>query len=382
MGDAATGDRANAGLGPVSVVICNYDGEQHLPPCLDALARLEGVVDEWILVDNRSTDRSLEVVAERAPHVRVIDAGSNDGPARARNIGIAAARNRWVLSIDNDAVPAPDCLVKLAAAVAAANGDGAGVDRVESEREGRVVIAQPRSVFDGEPDRVHYDGGAFHAAGLIALRNFYRPLAEAEGEGALDVDCAVSVALLLDRDRVIEVGGYDEAYFILFEDLDLSYRLRARGDRILSVEDALCRHRAGTPGVSFREGPKYPASRVFYHSRNRWRYLAKNYRGRTLFVATPLLACYELVWLLFAAAGGNTNEWLRGKRAFFESWPEIAKERRAFLTARTARDRDLLVGGPLTTTPALGKSAVHRALLATLSGTLRALWWIARPFAG
>ena len=192
----------------------------------------------------------------------------------------------------------------------------------------------------------------------------------------------MSVALLLDRDRVQEVGGYDERYFILFEDLDLSYRLRARGDRILSVEDAICHHRAGTPGVSFRDGPRYPGSRVFYHSRNRWMYLAKNYRGRTLFVATPLLACYELVLFLFAVAGGNGSEWLRGKREFFQSWPETARLRDEAQAARTHPDRELLVGGPLTTTPALGKTALHRALLGALSGTLRALWWIARPFAG
>ena len=150
-------DGVNSGLGPISVVICNYNGEGHLPPCLAALKELEGVVDEWILVDNESTDRSLEIVAEHAPHIRVIPSGSNAGPAVARNLGIAAAKNRWVLSIDNDAVLEPNVLERLSAAVAAHPG---------------TAIAQPRSVFAHEPDRVHYDGGSFHAAGLIALRNF------------------------------------------------------------------------------------------------------------------------------------------------------------------------------------------------------------------
>ena len=69
------------------------------------------------------------------------------------------------------------------------------------------------------------------------------------------VDCAVAVALLLDRDAVFAAGGYDESFFILFEDLDLSFRLRALGHRILSVEDAIVLHKGGTPGISFREGP-------------------------------------------------------------------------------------------------------------------------------
>lgn len=365
MDDASLTEHVNAGLGPVSVVICNYNGADHLPPCLAALARLEGVIDEWILVDNQSTDASLEVVRSIAPHVRVIEAGSNDGPARARNLGLAAARNRWVLSLDNDAVLEHDVLTKLAAAVAAHPG---------------TVVAQPRSVFEHEPTRVHYDGGAFHAAGLIVLRNFYASRDSAVGEGNVEVDCAIAVALLLDRDRIQAIGGYDERYFILFEDLDLSYRLRARGDRILSVEDAICHHRAGTPGVSFREGPDYPGSRVFYHSRNRWMFLAKNYSARTLFFATPLLACYELIWLLFAAAGGHADEWLRGKREFFIGWPETSRLRAANLSTRSVPDRALLVGGPLTTTPALGKTALHRGSLQLLSGTLRVLWFCARPF--
>jgi GT2 family glycosyltransferase len=365
MDDALQFDRANAGLGPVSVVICNYNGAQHLPPCLAALAQIEGVIDEWILVDNQSTDTSLEVVRALAPHMRVIEAGSNEGPARARNLGLAAAKNRFVLSIDNDAVLEPDVLVKLCAAVAAYPG---------------TVIAQPRSVFEHDPARVHYDGGAFHAAGLIVLRNFYTPRAEAVGEGTVEVDCAIAVALLVDRERIREIGGYDERYFILFEDLDLSYRLRARGDRILSVEDAICHHRAGTPGVSFREGPSYPGSRVFYHSRNRWMFLAKNYSARTLCFALPLLTLYELIWLLFAAGSGHAGEWLRGKREFFKGWPETAVLRAEAQATRTVPDRELLVGGPLTTTPALGKTAIHRALLAALSGSMRALWALARPF--
>jgi hypothetical protein len=96
-----------------------------------------------------------------------------------------AASSRWVLALDNDAVVAPDTLEKLAAALAA---------------DEDAAIAQPRSVFFAERDRVHYDGGRFHYGGLIALRNFYETLASAEGSGTLAVDCAVAVALLVDRD--------------------------------------------------------------------------------------------------------------------------------------------------------------------------------------
>lgn len=358
---------ANCGLGPVSVVVVNYQGEAYLDECLRAVRALTGAVDEVVVVDNASTDRSLAIVRESFPDVRVLSMPANDGPSPARNAGMRAARNRWVLALDNDAVVPPDTLELLTAAAAS---------------DPTIAIAQPRSVFAAEPERVHYDGGAFHYAGLISLRNFYRPLAAAEGQGTLDVDCAVAVALLVDRDALLAAGGYDETMFILFEDLDLSYRLRARGLRIVSVEDCLVLHKGGTPGISFREGPRYPGSRVFFHSRNRWTFLSKCYRRRTLLVALPGLFVYEVAWFAFALAQGHAGDWWRGKRAFRALRERRAADRARFQAARTVPDRDLLVGGPLTITPALKASGPRGFLDALLGAALRAWWVLVREFAG
>ncbi len=363
--DAQRGE--NRGLGPVSVVVVNYQGADYLGECLSAVRALEGDVDEVIVVDNASTDASVAIVREQFPDVHVLPMPTNDGPCPARNAGMRAARNRWVLALDNDAVVQPDTLAKLCAAAAA---------------DARIAIAQPRSVFASEPTRVHYDGGAFHYAGLIALRNFYRPITGAEGNGTVDVDCAVAVALLVDRDALIAAGGYDETMFILFEDLDLSYRLRAAGARIVSVEDCVVLHKGGTPGISFREGPRYPGSRVFFHSRNRWTFVAKCYRTRTILVALPGLVLYELAWFAFAALQGHAGDWWRGKRAFFGLKARRRADRARFQELRTVPDRALLVGGPLTITPALKVGGWRGVFDALLSTALRAWWFVARPFAG
>jgi GT2 family glycosyltransferase len=360
---------ARAGLGPISVAVCNYNGEAYLDECLSAVRALEGGVDEILVVDNASTDRSLAILADRHPDVRVLRLARNDGPCPARNAGMRAARNRWVLALDNDAVVRPDALAKLVSAV----------ETLESGAPGaRVAIAQPRSVFFADPSRVHYDGGAFHYAGLIALRNFYRPAAEAEGSGTVLVDCAVAVALLVDRDALLALGGYDERFFILFEDLDLSYRLRARGFAIASVEDAIVLHKGGTPGISFREGPRYPESRVFLHARNRCLFVTKNYRGWTLAVAAPGLAVYELASFALAIASGGLAAWARGKWKFVGLLPRVLRERSTIQRGRTIGDRALLRGGPLTIAPGLAQSAARRGLIRALDAALRAWWSVAR----
>ncbi|MFT5049950.1 MAG: GT2 family glycosyltransferase [Chlamydiales bacterium] len=349
---------------PVSVVVCNYNGELYLPACLDGILALEGGFDECIVVDNASTDGSVALLEADYPQVRILRMESNGGPAPARNAGMRAARNRRVLAVDNDAIPRPDLLLKLQQAF------DSGPD---------VAIVQPRSVFHHDLERVHYDGGDFHFAGLIALRNFYTPLDQAQGQGTLDVDVAVSVCLLLDRDRVLALGGYDESYFILFEDLDLSYRVRSAGGRILSVEDAIVEHRAGTPGVSFREGTDYPSSRVFYHSRNRWLFMFKCFSARTLLLSVPALLVYEAMWLAFAVVKGGAGSWVRGKREVYDRRHALAADRARVQAARTRSDASLLVGGPLTLTPALKDAGLARLVSAMLDRVLRVWWAIISP---
>jgi GT2 family glycosyltransferase len=357
---------ARARVGPISAVVCNYQGEQYLGACLDALRAVGDALDEIVVVDNGSTDGGPALVESRYPDVRLLRLGANRGPAAARNAGMRAARNRWVLAVDNDAEVAPGCVERLVAAL---------------EARPDAVAAQPRSLIAEDPTVVHYDGGSFHYAGLLSLRNFYRPVAEAEGAGIVDVDGFVSVCVLLDRDVVLGVGGYDEEFFILFEDYDLSLRLRLAGHTIVSVEDAVVLHRGGTAGISFR-ADAYPKRRAFFHSRNRWLVLVKNHRWRTLLVSAPGLLAYEIVWLAFATARGHLPAHLLGKAAFIRRLPSALARRREIQSRRRVRDRDLLVGGPLTFSPLLLVRPGARAVANALSRTL-ALWWRAvRPLAG
>ena len=153
-------------ISAVSAVICNYNGERYLEACLRAV--LAERPDEVLVVDDASTDASVALVRERFPEVTVLALRQNRGPCAARNAGMRAARHPFVLAVDNDAVLEPGVLAKLRAAL---------------EAEPRACLAQARSVHHDDPTRVHYDGGGFHYLGLIALRNFHRPLSEAEGHG-------------------------------------------------------------------------------------------------------------------------------------------------------------------------------------------------------
>ncbi|MGD2018462.1 MAG: glycosyltransferase family 2 protein [Planctomycetota bacterium] len=347
--------------GPISAVVVNYQGEAYLEACIRSIQAQSLPVAEIIVVENASTDGSLNLLNTHFRDVEVLRMVENVGACTARNVGLRAAKYRWVLLVDNDVVLAEDTLEELSGAIA--------------EHEG-AVMAQPRSLFKADPTRVHYDGGDFHYAGLISLHNFGSEAAALGSPDVEEIDVAISLCLLADKKAVVEVGGFDEAFFILFEDLDLSHRLRLAGHRILKVNRAAVLHDAGTAGISFREGTDYPGRRVFFHSRNRWMYMAKCHRLWTLLVSAPGLLIYEAAWVAFAAKQGHLGPWWRGKVAFLRRCPDLIRRRRQVQRGRKIGDRGLLVGGPLTLSPNLANSG--GAGLRILDGALRGWWALCR----
>jgi len=349
----------------ISAVVCNYEGAAYLEECVGALLD-EECIDEVLVVDNGSKDGSVALLRERFPDVRVVALEENGGPCVARNVGMREAAHRWVLAVDNDAVVTPGMTEALRAALEADPG---------------VAVAMPRSVMYAERDRVHYDSGWFHYCGLLSLRNFYVPLAEAQGSGVVDVDALIAISPLVDRDALLGIGGYDEDFFYLAEDFDLALRLRQAGHRLVAVEEALVLHKGGTEGLSFRGGG-YPRRRAYLHARNRWILIAKCYAGRTLLVVAPGLLVYELVFTLFSLLQGHLFAQLAGKRDALASWGRLRTKRRAVQAARRVADRELLVGGPLTISPSLVASGPARLAIGLVDACLRAWWGIARRLAG
>ncbi len=350
---------------PVTVAVVNYQGSTHLPAVLPAVSALEGRIAERILVDSGSTDGSVDLVRRTFPEFRVIELGSNLGPAAARNRALREARTRLVLLLDNDVVPGPDGLRRLLAAL----GPG-------------VAAVCPRALLEADPARIHYDGAHFHYVGLFALRNFYGALETAGEEGPVEVDGAVALALLLDRAASLEVGGFAEEYFFAFEDLDFSYRLRASGRRILAVPAVRVLHRGGTAGLSFRSGDAYGERRTFLHARNRWLFLLRNYRARTLLAAAPGIALYEALAFVLALAGGNLGAFFRGRFEALRAIPRARRERREFERLRRLPDRALLRGRPLSVTPSVRAGALRSALHRSVEAALAAWWAIGRRLAG
>jgi glycosyltransferase involved in cell wall biosynthesis len=201
----------------VTVVVPVYDGERTIAACLEALLAQDfaGPV-ELVVVDNRSTDATRQIVA-RYP-VRLLEERRLQSSYAARNLGVARSLGRILAFTDADCEPAPDWLTRLTRALAA--DDACGV-------AGRI---EPRRTAASAVER--YQAGR----ALRAERAFAHPV----------LPFAQTANAAFPREVFERVGGFDPG-LVFGGDLDFSWRVqRATGRTLAYAPDALVRHRHRT----------------------------------------------------------------------------------------------------------------------------------------
>jgi len=289
-----------------AVVIPNWNGRRWLPGCLGSLAAQELAPSEVIVVDNGSTDGSLNYLREEHPAVRIIALETNTGFAHAANRGLRAASGEAVALINTDIELEPDWLRRMAATLHAHPGSAA-------------VACKMLSL--SEPDRVYDAGDVLRRDGACEQRGrFARDDGRFDDPGEVFGACAG--AALYRREVVLALGGFDERYFAYLEDVDLALRLRLAGWSC-RYEPAVARH-AG-------EGSSHQLSGAHHYliARNTLILVA---RAFPLAWAGPVLY-RQLSWLREAARAQRLAQHLRGLAAGLRAAAGNRGERRALRAA-------------------------------------------------
>jgi GT2 family glycosyltransferase len=212
----------------VSVIVVNWNGRPHLELCLGSLLgqTLAGV--EVVLVDNGSSDGSVELVRERfGDRVRLLVESENVGYARGLNDGIRIARGRYLLALNNDTEVAPECLALLVAA--ADRHPNAGLFAP------KILNFERRNVIDNVGHLLYPDGLSRGRGRLEEDHGQY----DREEEILLASGCAV----LLRRAMLADIGLFDEVLFAYCDDTDLGLRAQLAGWRCRSVPAAIVYHK-------------------------------------------------------------------------------------------------------------------------------------------
>jgi GT2 family glycosyltransferase len=290
----------------VSVVIPNWNGRRWLPSCLEALARQTQPAAEVVVVDNGSTDGSLDYLRAAHPGTRVIALEDNTGFAHAANVGLAAARTELVALINADVELAPDWIERMASTLAA--------DPVAASAACKMLALD-------DPNRVYDAGDILRRDGACEQRGrFSRDDGRWDQPGEVFGACAG--AALYRRTVVLGLGGFDERYFAYLEDVDLALRLRLAGWRC-RYEPAVALHAAEVSAKALRGGHLYLVAR------NTLVLVAKAFPLRWL----PFVAYRQLGWAWHALLERRLWHHLRALAAALPMLPSALRARRALLGA-------------------------------------------------
>jgi GT2 family glycosyltransferase len=246
-----------------AVVIVNWNGRCLLDACLEAVFAQTVPPGIVIVVDNATTDDSVEHLRDRWPAVRVIALDWNSGIAAGNNAGIGAALEagaRYVLLLNNDADMRSLALAELRSAL-----DDAG----ES-----AWAAAPKILYRREPETIWSAGGTFEWwRGLSRDRGTDEP-DRGQYDQPADIDFANACCLLVRAETFARIGLMDEAYFMYYDDSDFSARIRRAGGRIRYVPSARVLHEVQGSSGGTSDRPSLLA--LYYTTRNRPRFIRRN----------------------------------------------------------------------------------------------------------
>ena len=226
----------------VAIVIVNFDGERLLGDCLAALYAQTLAPEEIVVADNGSRDGSFALLRAHHPDVRILALGHNFGFAGGANRGVAATRTPWVCVLNSDATPQPDWLALLMAA----------------PRDERRTWALGSVLVSAKTGRIESAGDQYDPRGFAYKLLRDRPLSDLPSE-PYPVFAAPGAAPVFRRDVFDRLGGYEERFFLYYEDVDLAFRAVLLGYHALLVPGARVVHRLGATTKSLARARFYVA---------------------------------------------------------------------------------------------------------------------------
>lgn len=296
----------------VSVIIVNYNGRRFLRDCLGSLETQRYRHFEAVFVDNGSTDGSVEYVRSAFPRVRVIALDRNLGFCKANNIAIRETRGEAVVLLNNDTTVAPTWLQELLSAAACRSDVGIFASRILQMRQ---------------PDALYAAGDCYWAYGLAYRRGEGLPAAGRYDQPE-EVFSACACAALYRRSVLDQIGLFDEDFVTGCEDVDLSFRARIAGHKVLYVPAAVvCHFGSATSGIG---NPRVE----FLTSRNFEYVFFKNMPLALLLRFLPGHLLQVAASLVRRMRAGLGLPYLRGKAAFLVDLRKVLIKRRAIQRAR------------------------------------------------
>ena len=271
------------------------------------------------MVDNGSTDGSIEALPDLDDRFTIMELGENTGFAKGNNVGAAKASGRWIALLNPDAFAHPDWLEQLLAETHRPN-----VTMVGSTQ----YMALEAGIYDGA-------GDCYHITGLAWRAKFGHTVEDELTTCEVFGPCAA--AALYERETFLRLGGLDERFFCYHEDVDLAYRMRLHGG--ICIQSARAKVDHISSGISGRASD----FAVYHGTRNRiWTYY-KNTPGLIMLISGLAFLALNLALLTWSAfRPGRFKPTVRGIRDGFAGIGEFKQSRKAVQSSRRIKALSLL----------------------------------------
>lgn len=305
----------------VEVIIVNFNGKKYLDNCVSSLLKTDYPNFSITVVDNNSTDGSIEIIQEKYKQVKVIRNDVNLGFGAANEIAITNTDAQLIALLNNDTVVDPNWLTHLVKVIISDESIGA--------------VSSKLLLMDNE-NVINNAGGGMTFTGFGYDIGLYIP-DDKRYSHHYEILFPSGAACLIKRDVFLKIGGFDKAFFMYHEDVDLGWRIWLYGYRVIFVPESIVYHAFG--GTSTRVGGS--DFKFQYGMKHAMRSIIKNYEIKNLFKA-----------LFYFFILGIGRQIVTGKKAFTESlkWnvkmlPDTLRQRRILFKNKRIKDIELIRRG-------------------------------------
>lgn len=279
-------------MNEVTIIIPNYNGIKYIRDCLDALRNQTMKEFDTIIVDNASTDGSMDVVMEEYPEVKTKILDQNYGFCHAVNVGIGMTKTKYLILLNNDTKAEPDFVKAL-------------YETISRYNDTFAVASKMLQMYDN--DKIDAAGDLYCALGWAFSLGKDHNKSKYESESEVFSACAG--AAIYRKDVFDQIGYFDEMHFSYLEDVDVCYRARIMGYKNRYTNKAVVYH-AG----SGTTGSRYNSFKVRLAARNSWYVIYKNMPTLQIILNIPFFIIGFGVKALFFICKGYGREYLSGMK--------------------------------------------------------------------
>ncbi len=281
----------------VTLIILNWNARDFLIDCLTAIQRLDYPNFIIQVVDNDSSDDSLDLLTAQFPQIPIIRNGKNLGFSAGNNVALRQLKTDIAVLLNPDVIVSPDWLRQI----------------IMPMQEDTTIGVAGCKLYYPEGRQLQHAGG--YLTGAQALPSHYgiREQDEGQYDALRDVEYVIGAAITIRKEVLTDVGLFDEGFFLYFEDTDFCFRVRKHGFRVVYVPTATAVHIESATTV------KDSLSYLTYFHTGRWRFLLKHSTADTV---RNEIADAEKIWMTKVGIRQLTAL-AAAYRAMLRQWPSI-----------------------------------------------------------